>query len=71
MFHHFKGVVYRILERNKRVKKGEVVLAEADFKMMKDYIIHLEDALWDATNRHFKSIPEELSLAYPRVYTIS
>lgn len=71
MFHHFKGVVYRVLERSKRVKKGEVVLAEADFKMMKDYIIHLEDALWDATGRQSKSIPEELSLAYPRVYTIS
>ena len=71
MFHYFKGVVYKILERNKRVKKGMVVLKEEDFKMMKDYIIHLEDALWDAANRHFKSIPEELSLAYPRVYTVS
>lgn len=60
MRYHFKRINYTQLEKTTTIPKGKIVVDEKEFKMMKDYIIMLEGWLHSATNKTFKSIPEEL-----------
>ena len=56
----YKQVPYEQLDKTEKVTKGKVVLNHGDFKIICDYILFLESAVYNATNKTFKSIPEEM-----------
>ena len=60
MKYHYKWVPYEQLDKTEKVAKGKVVLDHGAFKMLCDYILVLEGAVYNATNKTFKSIPEEM-----------
>lgn len=60
MKYHYKRVQYEQLDKTEKVAKGKVVLDHGAFKMLCDYILVLESAVYNATNKTFKSIPEEM-----------
>lgn len=60
MKYHYKLVPYEQLDKTEKVAKSKVVLHHGDFKMICDYILFLESAVYNATNKTFKSIPEEM-----------
>lgn len=60
MKYHYKQVQYEQLDKTEKVTKGKVVLDYGAFKMLCDYILVLESAVYNATNKTFKSIPEEM-----------
>lgn len=60
MKYHYKLVPYERLDKTEKIIKGKVVLDHGAFKMLCDYILTLESAVYNATNKTFKSIPEEM-----------
>lgn len=60
MFHSFKCIVYRVLDKTKRISKGSVVMSYQEWHMVRDYITLLEGECHRASGRTFKDIPNEL-----------
>ena len=60
MKYHYKWIPYEQLEKTEKVAKDKVVLDRGAFKMLCDYILILEGTVHNATNKTFKSIPEEM-----------
>jgi hypothetical protein len=61
MKHHYKGVQYEQLNKTETVEKDKVVLDYGAFNMLRDYILVLENLVYTATDKTFKSIPEEMT----------
>lgn len=60
MKHHYKGIQYEQLNKAEKVEKDKIVLDYGAFNMLRDYILVLENAVYTATDKTFKSIPEEM-----------
>lgn len=61
MKYHYKQVQYEQLDKTEKVVKNKVVLDHGAFKMLCDYILLLENYVYTATSKTFKSIPEEMT----------